>query len=160
MKELAQYMLSVTGAAMLTAIVGSLAGQGSMGALVKLLGGIFLALTMLRPLVTLELPDPARWFSEFSLEGQAFSEDGVAMADQTMADIITNRVEAYIQDKAALYQAPVMAEVTLDENGVPISVIIMGDVGPYARTRLAEMMETDLGIGKEAQQWQSNGPHG
>ena len=160
MREVAQYILSVTGAAMLTAILGSMAGPGSTGTLVKLLGGIFLALTMLRPLMTLELPDPARWLSEFSLDGQAFSEDGVAMADETMADIITNRVEAYIQDKAAGYQASVTADVTLDETGVPVAVILTGEVAPYARTRLSELLERELGIGKEAQQWQSNAPNG
>ena len=154
MNQLAQYILSVTGAAMLGAILKSLAGQGSLGALIQMLTGIFLALTILAPLVTLELPDPARWLSEFSANGEAFSADGEAMAADALGDIITAQVEAYILDKAALYQAPVRVDVTLDEEGTPVSVRLSGAVSPYAKNRLSEMLETDLGIKKEAQQWE------
>ena len=80
--------------------------------------------------------------------------EGTALAADAKADIITAQVEAYILDKAALYQAPVTVDVTLDEEGTPVSVRLSGAVSPYAKTRLSEMMETDLGIKKEAQQWE------
>ena len=154
MNQVAQYILSVTGAAMLGAILKSLAGQGSLGALIQMLTGIFLALTILAPVVTLELPDPTRWFSEFSMDGQALSAEGEALAADAMGDIITARVEAYILDKAALYQARITAAVTLDETGQPYAVRIQGDVSPDTKSRLEEMLENDLGIKKEAQQWE------
>ena len=160
MSQLSQYILSVTGAAMLTAVLGSLAGQGSMGTLVKLLAGVFLALTILAPVVTLELPDPAGWLSQWKADGAVISDAGVAMAEDVAADIITNRVEAYIQDKAAQYQASITAAVTLDQENVPVSVVMTGEISPYARNRLTEILEQDLGIGKEAQRWQSNVPAG
>ena len=154
MGPLAQYILSVLGAAMLGAILQSLAGRGGMGTLVGMLAGIFLALTMLAPLVTLKLPDPARWLDSVSVDGQAISAQGKALAADAQADIITQRVEAYIQDKAAMHQAHVTAAVTLDETGVPVSVHLTGEIRPDARARLASVIETDLGIPKEAQQWE------
>ena len=154
MGPLAQYILSVLGAAMLGAILQSLAGRGGMGNLVGMLAGIFLALTMLAPLVQLKLPDPARWLDSISVDGQALSARGEALAADALADIITQRVEAYIQDKAALDQAQVTAVVTLDETGVPVSVRLAGEITPDARARLASIIETDLGIQKEAQQWE------
>ena len=155
MSEVARYILSITGAAMLVAILQSIAGQGAMGQLVRMLGGIFLALTILAPLVHLELPDLSRWVEDMTLQGQDISADGEAMAADLRGDIITQQVEAYILDKAAVHQADVSVEVAVDEDGVPVSVRLTGDVAPYAKARLSEMMEQELGMGKEAQQWES-----
>lgn len=153
MNDAAQYILSVTAAAVLTAIVHVLAGSGTMGALVKLLGGLFMALTVLSPLVRLELPDLGDWLAVYAADGEDAAAAGEAMAKEASNAIIKEELEAYIMDKAALYGASLEVEVSLDEGGIPVSVTLTGAVSPYARTRLTQTIREDLGVGEEAQQW-------
>ena len=146
MTDVRQYILSITGAAIL-------AGAGVLGTLVRMLSGIFLVVTMLAPVVSLELPDPAQWVADFTAQGQDFSAEGESMAEDAMGEIITDRVEAYIQDKAATYQTDMTVAVTVAD-GIPVSVRLTGDVTPDVKNRLSKMIEQELGISREAQQWE------
>lgn len=148
-----QYILTVTAAAMLAAILRCIAGQGSMGKLVGLLAGVFMALTIISPLMRLELPDPVRWFSAYTSDGSAAAATGENMAREVSNAIITEELEAYIGDKATLCRADLAVEVTVTETGMPESVILTGAVSPYAKDRLSHLIETELGVGEEAQQW-------
>lgn len=153
MNPVSRYILSVTAAAMIAAVLQSLAGKGSTGQLVKLLVGVFMAMTVMALLVELEIPDLQGWYSDFSAEGTAAAAMGEKMAEDTSGAIIKERLEAYILDKAAMYQADVTADVTLDETGVPVSVSLTGQLSPYAKGRLTQMIASDLGVGEEALQW-------
>lgn len=155
MNGVSGYILTVTAASILAAILRTLAGEGSMGKLVQLLAGVFVALTVISPLMHLELPDPARWLEDYAADGTAAAAAGENMARNASRAIITEQAEAYIVDKAALYRANLDAAVELDEDGAPVSVTLTGNVAPYARARLSQIIETDLGIGEEAQRWLS-----
>lgn len=153
MNGLSQYVLTVVSAALVAAVIRSLAGQGAMGSLVKLMAGVFVALTICAPLLKVELPDIEKWFAAYGLDGQAAAEAGEEMAADAASTIISEQMEAYIMDKAAQYRASVTADVELDETGVPVSVTLQGDVSPYAKARLTQLIESDLGLREEAQQW-------
>lgn len=153
MNGLIQYILSVTAAAILTAIVRDLAGQGNMRKLVEFIGGIFMALTLISPLMKLELPDVENWLGTYAADGEAAAAVGEEMAGDAARAVIKARVEAYILDKAAVYSAAPTVEVELDAEGLPAAVTVAGDISPYAKARLAQMMEADLGLGEEAQTW-------
>ena len=153
MSGVASYILSVTAAAIVTAILLSLAGHGSMAGPVKLLAGVFMTLTVVSPVLKLELPDPAAWLSDYTASAQAAAAMGEELADDAAHSFIKSRTEAYILDKAALYGAALEADVTLDDEGIPVCVTLTGSVSPYARTGLAKIIQEDLGIGEEAQLW-------
>lgn len=148
-----QYILTVTAAAILVSVLQKLAGSGTMGALIRMLAGVFMALTVMAPMVKLELPDPARWLAGLSAEGEAAAAEGERMGNDAAFAIIKDRTEAYILDKAAGCGAALAVQVTLDETGVPAAVTLTGSVSPYARTRLERIIASDLGIGEEDQQW-------
>lgn len=152
MNGLTQYILTVVAAAMLVGILQSLAGQGTMGILTKLLGGVFLALTMLSPVLKLEIPDPAAWFSDMVMDGESLAAEGEAMAADAKEDIIRSQVEAYILDKA---DADLAVSVELDAEGIPCGVTLTGDVSPRTKAQLSRMLAEDLGLGEEVQQWYS-----
>ena len=152
MNGLTQYILTVVAAAMLVGILQSLAGQGTMGTLTKLLGGVFLALTMLSPVLKLEIPDPAEWFSDVMMDGESMAAEGTALAADAKEDIIRSQVEAYILDKA---DADLAVSVELDAEGVPCGVTLTGDVSPRAKAQLSRMLAEELGLGEEVQQWYS-----
>lgn len=130
-----------------------LAGKGAMGNLVKYLAGIFMALTILSPLVRLELPDLTRWMTTFQSEGREAAAAGAEMAEEASRELIKARLEAYILDKAASLGADVTAGVKLDDLGIPESVMIRGKVPAAVKARLAWMLREDLGIGEEGQHW-------
>ena len=152
MNGLTQYILTVVAAAMLVGILQSLAGQGTMGTLTKLLGGGFLALTMLSPVLKLEIPDPAEWFSDAVMDGESMAAEGTAMAADAKEDIIRSQVEAYILDKAGVDLA---VSVELDAAGVPCGVTLTGDISPPAKAKLSRVLAEELGLGEEVQQWYS-----
>lgn len=153
MNGMSQYILTLTAAAILLAILRSLAGEGTTGAVIKLLGGVFMALTVISPVLELELPDVEQWISVYAADGRAAAAEGEALADQTWQTIIKERTAAYILDKAALYHTVPSVEIELDDGGAPVCVTLTGPVSPYAREKLAGIIETELGIGREAQQW-------
>ena len=147
------YLLSVTAAAMILALLRTLAGEGTMGTLTRLLGGLFLAVTVLSPLVRLEIPDLSEWMDSFTDEGMEAAAAGEAMAEEYAAAIISAELEAYILDKAASLGAEVTAEVSLDADGMPRSVTVRGEISPAAREELSRYISQTLGLGEEAQRW-------
>ena len=147
------YILTVVAAAMLAAIVKELAGSGTMGALVKFLAGLFVALTVLSPLVKLELPDVQGWMDSFGYDGQSAAEAGAEMAEEMNRSLIKEQVEAYILDKAARYGAALQADVKVNEAGMPVSVTLRGSISPGTKAALTRIIQEDLGLDEEVQHW-------
>lgn len=150
---MSSYIYTLTAGALVVSILVTLAGSGSMGKLVKLLAGVFMALTVIAPLLKLELPDPEDWMSKLESDGRSAVAAGEEMADEAYRAIIKERMEAYILDKAARYQAAVTVNVVLDQAGVPAAVEISGAVSPYVRAKLAQELHAELGLGEEVQRW-------
>ena len=75
------------------------------------------------------------------------------MAGEAEGNIIKSRVQAYILDKADSFGTSLEVEVILDQDHIPVSVELQGNISPYARAQLTEIIEEDLGIPKEHQLW-------
>lgn len=138
---------------MVAAIVKELAGKGAMGNLVKYLAGIFMALTILSPLIRLELPDLTGWMTTFQTEGHEAAAAGAEMAEEASRELIKARLEAYILDKAASLRAEISADVTLDDRGIPVGVTLYGRITPAAKAEMTRILREELGIGEEEQRW-------
>lgn len=155
MEGLRKYVITVTAAALICGIVTGMVKKDGSGELVKMLCGLALAFTVLRPISGFRIED-------VSLEGLTTFEEGERIAAQgekntreAVADIIKTETEAYILDKAAALDISLTAEVSLSEDTipVPVGVILSGAVSPYARSRLTNVIEKELGIPKENQVW-------
>lgn len=156
MESIREYLISVTAAALLCGIVKSLAGEkGNIGGLMSLICGIFLAVTVIRPLKEIRLADLAPLSSDFLTEARAVSDEGADYARQAMARHITEECEAYILDKAQTLGADIRVEIQVSREGspIPVSSVISGRLSPYAKNQLKRILETDLGIPEEDQQW-------
>ena len=156
MERLGNYILSVTAAALLLGILPTIAGKkGTHAALLQLIGGLFLAFTVVSPIANIA-PD-ALWDLplDFSLQGSALAAQGQAYTRDQLQLIIKDRCEAYILDKALSLQAQLQVEVMLsqDEIPVPVSVRLLGTVSPYARSMLQQWLQDDMAIPKEHQIW-------
>lgn len=150
------YILSIAAAAIICAIAVKLTeGQGPQGAIIKLIAGLLLTFTVIRPLANLEF---SKW-SDITLEitdrAQTAVGEGEDMTKQALASGIISRTEAYILDKAEALGLSLEVEVTVSEDDipVPIAVRLTGNASPFAKSRLASMIQQDLGISREDQTW-------
>lgn len=141
--------MGVLCAAFICSIVTSVggAGQGTR----KLICGIFMALALLHPLGTLDLPELT--LGPIVDEAEAAVKAGQAQAQAAKNAIITDSLEAYILTKAKELDLAVEAEVTLTADGLPTSVTLSGNASPSEREALSSSIAAALGIGKEDIEW-------
>lgn len=154
--SLKEYILRIIAAAILCALVKTFSSKSSaVNSIVKTLCGVFLTLTILSPLVSLNLSSVTDHIYVFSADADECIETGVQLTDASVRNSIKEHTEAYIVDKAASLKAELTVEVTLsdDEVPAPYSVKLEGRISPYAKSMLTQLISDDLGISKENQTW-------
>ncbi len=121
----------------------------------RLMLGLFLALTVLSPWTRLSLQQWESMTDELYSEAQSAAQAGKLQSSETLGAIIKEKCEAYILDKARLLHLDIAVQVQLGGETVPspTGVVITGGASPYARQRLQAMIQEELGIPKENQQW-------
>ena len=156
MEQVNAYVISVVASAMIVGIItGLLHKKDTSAVLIKMICGLFLAFTVIRPVVSLDVGNIRSYIAAFSEDGADAAAEGENLAAQAYCSYIKSETEAYILDKADAFGAELQVEVTLDDGEVPVpaGVRIQGNVSPYAKACLREMMEEDLGIMEENQIW-------
>lgn len=154
MEALSRYVLSVIAAAFLFGILSSMVDEkGSTGALLRLMGGLFLIFSILSPILKMDFTGITNFLEDFAVEGEYASASGEEMAEEEYRTIIIQQVEAYILDKASGLGLSLTVEVTLNADDLPESVTLCGAAAPYAKLQLQQIIEDDLGIAKENQRW-------
>lgn len=149
-------MISVIAASLILSILTSVTDEkSSEGKLLRLLGGLYLTIVVIHPVVGFDFGNLQAFFDELTPDTQAASEYGQELAQEQFSDIIKSKAEAYILDKAGLYPADVTVEVMISEEEIPVpeSVIIRGVFSEDAKYDLQNMIESDLDIPKEHQTW-------
>lgn len=152
MEAIKDYLLSVTAAALICGIVSSLAGKNSASKLFKLLSGLFLAVTVIKPVVDMKVNDIFEFTDSLAVDSDFAVLQGEKMAEEEMKRIIKDKCEAYILDKAKALGAEITVVVTLDEL-VPAQVAIEGDISPFIRSHLATTIAKEMNIPPEEQIW-------
>lgn len=150
MEGLGQYVLSVVAAGL---ILGILKGISGNHALMNLAGGLFLTFVIVQPLADFDFTAMTDYIESFSAEGTATAAMGEAMGDEAYRSVIKAETEAYILDKAESLGAVLTVSVTLNEDAIPETIRLQGGISPYAKARLEQMMQEELGISKENQLW-------
>lgn len=156
MDSLPQYILQVCAAAILCSIAIVLLGdKGTIGSIGKLVTGLLLAITVAAPIAGFEFRQITGYLDGLQFQANAYTEEGQALAREEIAAVIKQRVEEYIRDKAADLgvQLEVTATVKLEDSFRVERVILQGAVSPLQKQKLQQMMENDLEISKERQQW-------
>lgn len=151
-----KYIIAVVAAAIICSTVRVLVGNKSApAAIVKLITGLLLTVTMITPLTNIKFSDISNYIDDFSLESEAVVDVGSSYAAEKTAAIIKARTEAYILDKAKVLGANVVPNVILSNDPPyrPCSVTMTGNVSPYAKQRLMAFITQDLGISEVDQIW-------
>ena len=154
MTPLAEYILSVISASVMGVIICSFFDDKSaISAVVKVIFGLFITFVVVNPLVQLDFSGIEDYMEHMTLEGLEVASVGENMAREAEGEIIKSRVQAYILDKADSFGTRLNAEVVLDQENIPVLVELYGNISPYAKIKMTEMITEDLGIEKENQRW-------
>lgn len=155
MEGLRQYIGSIICMSLISGILLSLVQEQTGKAVLKLLCGAALTLTVVSPLCGLSLDDLGAALLPDGLDAEDFTAEGENMARENLARLIKQEAEAYILDKATSLHADVHIEISLSEDSLPVPVgaVLSGTASPYARQQLEGILQKDLGIPKENVQW-------
>ena len=150
------YLVGLTAAAILAALIRRLAPKGIGGQGARLGAGLLVLTAMLSPLGNLDLTAGAVEAAKRSYTGVMEADDLELETNRRMEALITDAAEAYILDKAQAMDLPLEAEVTLrlqDRYPVPWSVVLRGAPTEAQRQNLEQTISQDLGIPPERQEW-------
>ena len=156
MTGLKQYLLSITAAALLLSLVMALLPKGRQRRVASFVGSLLLILTVIAPTIRLDPAQLAESLSRLRMEAETM-RTGIEIGNrEIVAGIIKEQCEAYILDKAASRGVSLLVEIRLSEEGsypYPTGVTLRGHVLERDREALSVMIEEELGIPKDSQEW-------
>ena len=155
MAAIGAYIVSVSATSLICGIICSLMKESGSAKTLRMVCNLILMLAVVRPFVNHRKLDLSEIPVPKYEDGHSWIEDAQMLSRNALADIIKDRTEAYILDKAAAMGAAITVVVSVsgDEPPVPVGVEISGPVSPYLKLRLEEMIQEDLNIAKENQVW-------
>ena len=154
MEQIRAYILTVTAAGMLCAIIQTLAGTtGNLSALIRLMTGVVLCLVVILPLRDIPSINLTGYLNQLERNAAAAVNTGTEAANLERETRITRAMESYILDKAAELSLDVAVVLQLDSAMVPTGLTITGNASPYARQVMESIITEELGIPMEAVQW-------
>ena len=154
--QISEYLIGVTAAALVCGVVRTFISEKSaLGETVRMLLGILMLLVVIQPVFGISMDGLFHWTENISADAQSIVTHAESASKEEFHQRIKKETRAYILSKADSLGAKLEVEVELSEELLPkpIAVRIMGAVSPYAKQSLMRMIENDLGIDREAQQW-------
>lgn len=150
-----EYLLAVTVAALVSAIATKLIKNGTIAAVLRLICGIFMAITVVSPWLSIRFDELQDIATIIWADGSGAAQSGENLARETMSQYIIQQTQAYILDKAEALGVSLDVQVSISEEElpVPIGVKLSGAVSPYARSVLTQYISDNLGIDTEDQIW-------
>lgn len=156
MNVIKEYLISITTAAIICAVLKTIVGpQKSMQKIFFIISGVFMTVTMLKPLVDIRLEEMIFNLDGIGDEASAVASEAYNQSMVEMKAIIAEQTGAYILDEASSMglKIEVMVQVSNDNVPVPHSVSIKGNISPYNKRKLSSFIAKNLGITEEHQSW-------
>lgn len=156
MNGIREYLLQVCSAGFFTSLALAVLPNGKLHKIAKLTGALLLIMTVVRPLVSLDTEDLARSLTMFHMDMHQ-QQTGVEIPSRSILEqVIKQRCQAYISDKAEALGIEISAEITLSEDGdypYPVSVVLYSTATGSDQDHLKTIISQDLGIPPERQEW-------
>jgi hypothetical protein len=115
--------------------------------------GLFLTICVIGPISAVDMENLLLDFSFYSENAGLIAAAGEQMQESAIEEIIKERVESYILDKAREHNADIHVEIILNREMIPSEVRLTGEISDQGRKWMESMLESDLGITKEHQIW-------
>lgn len=156
MNSIREYLTTILCAAIIGAIVMHLTGKNQFcSGILRLVTSVFLSICVVAPLLKIEMEDMSGYLNSVDTDAKSIVSDVSNTIKEETTTIIITQTQAYIEDKAALYGAQISAKVSLSDQSpyVPEAVELKGDISPYNKKVLTQLIKDDLGIPEEKQTW-------
>lgn len=155
MEAVREYLIGVIAAAVLCGVVTQIMNdKGMVGTAIKWVSSILMLLAVIRPLVNISVENILGWTDSITANGSDYVQEGQLMAEDSYRQGIIERTRTYIEDEAKALQCDLVVDVVLsDDAPIPKQVRLTGEVSPYARQVLSNILSERLGIKQEDQLW-------
>lgn len=155
MDSLREYVISIIVITLICSVLEGILQNSAVKKTVKTMCGLVLTLTVASPLWNFDLSFPDAFSTTHMGEVEAAVKEGESMSSDALCTVITQKTEAYIQDKANALGADISAKVGLskDDPPVPQHVVISGQITQQERHQLQMILQTQLGITEENIEW-------
>lgn len=155
MNALRAYLLAVAAASLLAGVVLSLLPQGRMHGIVRLVGALIIVLTVVSPVLKLEIDTMPVGSEEIHTDASDIQERALEESELLFSQLIKERCEAYILDKADQMGLELEVQIIMGHDGYPhpIGVKLSGDISSADARSLGAAIEQELGISIQQQEW-------
>lgn len=155
------YLLRLICAALVAGILSDLSEKTSFKKQMRLVCSLFVTVALLEPLVHLSLPNLEQLGNQFLSDAKEAVVRGENFRVRSVAGIIKDEAESYIQKEASAIGAELTVEITLDAGDPPApeSVILRGSFDASSEWEISSILTRELGIPKENQTWIRQEPH-
>lgn len=156
MTDFRGYLIALTAAAILGALVRRLAPSGGAGRAARLGAGLLVLVTAFGPIASMDTVSATRDLVRRGYGDPLSSVEFGKNVNELMTALITEQTEAYILDKAQELDLSLTAEVTAkitDMYPVPFSVKLTGSPTEKQKQALTEIIAAELKIPEERQEW-------
>ncbi len=150
------YLLRLTAAAILAALIRKLAPKSGAGRGARLGAGLLVLVCIASPLGELNLAAAAQELAQNGFTQWRKADEVDQQANEMLEELISDAAQSYILDKAQAMGVSLETEVTLrlqNRYPVPWSVTIRSSASQTQRETLTEEIARDLGIPAERQEW-------
>lgn len=156
MGVLKEYVLTLVATAILCAIIQLFFNENkNLLSVVKMVTGVVFVVCAIKPLVSFEWETINDHLTGINDRGNSIVAEAEAAVQMEMQERIIEKTRAYILDEAAFYNTTLAVDVQLNNGSVPEPKVITlyGNVSPYVKKQLSQMLVDDLGITEENQIW-------
>ena len=150
------YLLSVSAAAVLLALVQSVLPKNAVRRVAAFSGGLLLMLAVLSPLVQIKAYELEQMLGQLHPDTKAVQQQAETAVRESLEVLIKQKCEAYILDKAEQLGLTLRVEVNLSDDGEypePEQVVLIGSASSLQQQTLRDIIADDLGIPYERQEW-------
>lgn len=160
MSRLRSYLLSVCAVSLLSSVLPVLLPQGRIRQVIKLSAGVLVMLAVISPIMQLDTERLARSLAMLRMQTEQM-QNGIEVGNrEILAELIKEDCEAYILDKAEQLGLDLEIEIVMREEGdypYPVAVTLHGEAAAAERSYMERVIEQDIGIPLEKQEWINDG---
>ena len=156
MHTIGKYLFAVIAVSLLISICKIFVpSKGVVGSVLKLVCGVILASVMIAPITNFRANDLQSFYNSIHSDALSMTNKGEEIAKTELSKSIEENLAAYIFDKASALNLDLDIQVLLNDEDIPqpTGVRIKGNVSPYAKQQLLQIICVDLNIGEEDIEW-------
>ena len=156
MDRIKEFITGIIYAALIISILSAIPIQNkTMKGVLRFVCAMSVTIGVLSPVVDFKFPNLTDIDGYLRYEASAITASAADSAAHMQHELIIESVSAYILDKASALGAKLEVTVWLSDHEPysPEKITLTGNISPYAKSILAEYMESQLGVSKEAQIW-------